>query len=137
MKKLTKYGALAGFAVSLAPLAARAADDVTDMNATDMGNMATTTTATATSTAAAGALFGGLLIFWLIAMVIGIALFIFWIIMLIDALKRTNWKQESDKNLWLILLIVGIFVGLAPLAAIVYYFVVKRPLDAGKKPVKK
>ena len=95
------------------------------------------TTATATGTAAAGALFGGLLIFWLIAMVIGIALFIFWIFMLIDALKRTNWKQESDKNLWLILLIVGLVVGLAPLAAIVYYFVVKRTLDAGKKSVKK
>ena len=53
--------------------------------------------------------------------------------MLIDAFKRTNWKQESDKNTWLIVLIVGFVVGLGGLAAIIYYFAVKRALDKGGK----
>ena len=132
MKKLVKYGALAGSAMAFLPLAAKAADD---MNATDMGNMSTT--ATATSTAAAGALFGGLAIVWLVLVVVGIAFLVFWILMLVDCLKRTNWKQESDKNLWLIILIVGFVVGLSWLAAVVYYFAIKRSLDAGSKPVKK
>jgi len=128
MKKLLKYGAFAGTAMALMPLAARAAEDdmVTDYTVT-------TTADTAAATAAGGALLGGLLIFWLVFAVIGLALFIFWIFMLIDCIKRTNWKQESDKNLWLIVLIVGLVLGLAPIAAIVYYFAVKRQLDTKKK----
>jgi len=131
MKKLLKYGALAGTAMALMPLAARAAEDdmVTDYTVTSTAD-------TAAATAAGGALLGGLLIFWLVFAVIGLALFIFWIFMLIDCIKRTNWKQESDKNLWLILLIVGLVIGVGPIAAIVYYFAVKRQLDA-KKPAAK
>lgn len=127
MKKLLKYGALAGSAMALMPLAARAADDMTS------SDVVTTTATSATDTAAAGAVVGGLLIFWLVFVVIGLALFIFWIFMLIDCIKRTNWKQESDKNLWLIVLIVGLVIGLGPIAAIVYYFAVKRQLDTKKK----
>jgi hypothetical protein len=131
MKKLLKYGAFAGTAMALMPLAARAAEDdmVTDYTVTSTAD-------TAAATAAGGALLGGLLIFWLVFAVIGLALFIFWIFMLIDCIKRTNWKQESDKNLWLILLIVGLVIGVGPIAAIVYYFAVKRQLDA-KKPAAK
>ena len=65
--------------------------------------------------------------------VVALALFIFWVVMLVDCLKRTNWKQESDKNLWLVVLIVGFLLGLSGIAAIVYYFAVKRALDGGKK----
>lgn len=133
MKRLLKYGAIAGSAMALMPLAVRAADD---MGSTDVSVPVTTTADTAAATAAGGALLGGLLIFWLVFAVIGLALFIFWIFMLIDCIKRTNWKQESDKNLWLIVLIVGLVVGLGPIAAIVYYFAVKRQLDA-KKPAAK
>lgn len=127
MKKLLKYGALAGSAMALMPLAARAADDMTS------SDVVTTTATSATDTAAAGAVVGGFLILWLVFVVIGLALFIFWIFMLIDCIKRTNWKQESDKNLWLIVLIVGLVIGLGPIAAIVYYFAVKRQLDTKKK----
>ena len=127
MKKLLKYGALAGSAMALMPLAARAADDMSS------SDVVTTTTTSATDTAAAGAVVGGFLILWLVFVVIGLALFIFWIFMLVDCIKRTNWKQESDKNLWLIVLIVGLVIGLGPIAAIVYYFAVKRQLDTKKK----
>lgn len=127
MKKLLKYGVLAGSAMALMPLAARAADDMTS------SDVVTTTATSATDTAAAGAVVGGFLILWLVFVVIGLALFIFWIFMLIDCIKRTNWKQESDKNLWLIVLIVGLVIGLGPIAAIVYYFAVKRQLDTKKK----
>ena len=130
MKKLLKYGAIAGTAMALMPLAARAADD---MGSTDVSVPVTTTADTAAATATGGAILGGLLIFWLVFAVIGLALFVFWIFMLIDCIKRTNWKQESDKNLWLIVLIVGLVLGLAPIAAVVYYFAVKRQLDTKKK----
>lgn len=128
MKLSTKLASIAGTAMALMPLAARAADDMTSSDYT-----VTTTADTAAGTAAAGALVGGLLIFWLVLAVVGLALFIFWIFMLIDCIKRTNWKQESDKNLWLVVLIVGLVIGLAPIAAIVYYFAVKRQLDTKKK----
>lgn len=85
----------------------------------------------AVGTAAAG-IFGGLLIFWLIFIVIGIGFLIFWILMLVDAFKRTNWQDDNQKNMWLIILIVSIFVGLSWLAAILYYFMVKKSLGGGK-----
>lgn len=119
-----KYGALTGAAMSLLPLAARAQEDA--MTTTDL---TTSTAATGASTAAAGGIVAGVFVIWGIMVLVGIALFIFWILMVIDVFKRTNWKQESDKTLWIILVII-----LGYLGAIVYYFAVKRPLDAGSKP---
>jgi len=133
MKLSTKIASIAGTAIAMMPLAARAADDMTSTDVTSTPAAVDTATTSAAGTAAAGAVVGGLLIFWLVFVVIGLALFIFWIFMLIDCIKRTNWKQESDKNLWLIVLIVGLVIGLGPIAAIVYYFAVKRQLDAKKK----
>lgn len=132
MNKLVKYGVLAGTAMSLLPIAARAEEDI--MSVPDATSTASDAAAGAATAAAAGGLFAGLAVFWLIFVVVGIALLIFWIFMLMDVFKRTNWKQESDKNLWLIILLVGLIVGLGPLAAIVYYFAVKRPLDSASKP---
>lgn len=122
MKKLTKYAVPAGIAASLAPLAAMAQDY----------DYSYSTTSTADS-AAAGGILAGLAVFYIIFLIIALVLFVFWIIMLIDAFKRTNWKQESDKNTWLIVLIVGFVLGLGGLAAIIYYFAVKRALDKGGK----
>lgn len=127
MNKLLKYGAAAGLLASLAPMAAKAQDD-----SSVMINSADVATATAASTATAG-LAVGLLIVWGVIAVLGLALFIFWIVMLIDVFKRTNWQDESQKNLWMIIMIVSLFVGLYGLAAIIYYFVVKRALDKGAK----
>ena len=127
MNKLLKYGAAAGVLASLAPYAAKAQDDASVVvNSTDAAAVATATTASA-------GLAVGLLIFWGIFAVIALALFIFWIVMLIDVFKRTNWQDEGQKNLWMIIMIVSLFVSLYGLAAIIYYFVVKRALDKGGK----
>lgn len=63
-------------------------------------------------------------------MLIGLAFFIFWIIMLVDCVKR----QFEARNTWLAVLIVSLFLQLSWLAAILYYFMVKRK-NLGTKPV--
>lgn len=88
-----------------------------------------TTTTTDAEAAAGLAVLGGMLIFWIIAMVIGLAFFIFWIVMLVDCVKR-EFEQRST---WLAVLIVSMFLGLSWLAAIIYYFMVKRK-NLGTKP---
>jgi len=127
MKLSTKIASIAGTAIAMMPLAARAADDMTS---TDYSSTPAAVDTATTSAATAGglALFGGSIIFLLVMIVLNVALFVFWIFMLIDVFKRTNWKQESDKTLWILLVIL-----LGYLGAIVYYFVVKRQLDAKKK----
>jgi hypothetical protein len=126
MKISTKLAGLAGLATAMVPFAARAQDDMTST---------VTSTTDAASTAAAGTLFGGVfivgIIIWLVSFVVGILALIFWILMIVDVFKRTNWKQESDKTLWIIIVILLGFVG-----AIIYYFAVKRELDAPKKTKK-
>lgn len=122
MKKTLLKAAGAGSLLALLPMAAHAAED--------FSTTSSDTAATAATTTAAGGLVIGVLIFWLIFLVIGIGFFIFWVIMLIDAFKRTNWQDDSQKNLWLILLIVSIFVGFSWLAAVLYYFIIKRALDS-------
>jgi len=120
----TKIAAWSGLLASLAPLAAKAAEYDYDYS----------TTTTASDSAAAAAFGGVFLIFFLVAIAVGIGFFIFWIFMLVDAFKRTNWVDDSQKNLWIIVLIVGFVVGLSGIAALVYYFVVKRALDKKGTP---
>ena len=117
MNRLTKTALALGSLASLAPIAALAQDYDYSYSTTDGAS------------AAAGAGLGiGILIIWGIMMIVGIFLLIFWILMLVDAFKRTNWKQESDKTLWIVLIIVLGYIG-----AIIYYFAVKRALDKGGK----
>lgn len=68
-------------------------------------------------------------------LLLAIAGFVLWIMMLIDAAKRTDWKDDNEKNLWIILLIVSFFMQLNGVAALVYYFVISqpRPLPTAKK----
>lgn len=47
--------------------------------------------------------------------------FVFWILMIIDCATR-KFKQESEKIVWIIVLVF-----LQILGAIIYYFVIKRP----------
>ncbi len=63
-------------------------------------------------------IFKGITWFVLIALVIGIIWFIFWIMMLVDAIRH----EKENKALWIIILFLANTLG-----AIVYYFVVKRP----------
>jgi uncharacterized membrane protein len=51
---------------------------------------------------------------------IGIASLVFWIIMLIDVVKR-DFRKEDDKILWVLVVVLAGVIG-----AIIYYFVVKR-----------
>lgn len=74
------------------------------------------------SDAAAAGLGIGLMIMWGIAMLVGLAFFILWIMMLMDAFKR----QWPERQTWLIILIVSFFLGLSWIAALLYYFLVKR-----------
>ena len=64
-------------------------------------------------------LIGGFIFLMLFIIVIGILLFVFWIVMLIDCAKR-NFKRDSDKVVWILVII---FLNL--LGASIYYFVVK------------
>ncbi|MBA3678754.1 PLDc N-terminal domain-containing protein [Candidatus Saccharibacteria bacterium] len=112
---LTKLSVLTGSLAVFAPIAAHAATYTSDYSAD-----------TASTGAAAGV--GIFLIIWMLFwLAISIFFLVFWILMLMDVVKRTNWKQESDKTLWLILVIL-----LGGLGAVIYYFAVKRELD--KKP---
>ncbi len=57
---------------------------------------------------------------------VGLAALVFWIFMLVDCAKRPDKKLKKlgGKVLWIILLIL-----FGVLAAIAYYFIVKRKLD--------
>lgn len=80
------------------------------------------------SGAAAVGIFAGVWIFIIIGMVIWVVTLIYWIFMLIDAFKRTNWKDDSQKTVWLVVLIASFLLGFPLIGALVYYFAVRRPL---------
>lgn len=84
--------------------------------------------------AAAGgvlAAMGGMLVFFVL---IGLAFFVFWLLMLINAIKLDeatfNTIGSGERTLWLIVLGVSFFIGFAWLAALVYYFVIYRKAKA-------
>jgi uncharacterized membrane-anchored protein len=72
--------------------------------------------------------FGIGVLFLLPFVLLGVALFVFWIIMLIDSITR-KFKNDSDKIVWVL---VNILLGL--LGAIIYYFVIF--IKDGKKSMK-
>jgi len=61
-----------------------------------------------------------MMIFWLAIL----ALWIFWLVMVIDIAKR-DWKNDGDRAAYLVLVIFLNIIG-----ALIYYFVVKRQLDS-------
>lgn len=75
--------------------------------------------------------FGMFVGFGLLAVAIGIFLFAFWLLMLVDCLKR-DFKKDYEKIVWVLVMIF-----LHILGAVIYYFVVKvedkRNLGAKKK----
>jgi hypothetical protein len=116
MKNIKNLTAASVAALSLAPIAANAQTYST-----------TYTTSTADTAAGAGLAIGSM-IFLGILSIVGLVLFIFWILMLVDVFKRTNWKQPNDKTIWIVVVIL-----LGYLGAIIYYFAVKRSLDKASK----
>ena len=71
---------------------------------------------------------GGIILLMLILMAIFVFLFVFWILMIIDCVKR-EFKGENDKVVWILVLVFLGFIG-----AVIYYFVVK---VNDKKEIKK
>lgn len=69
----------------------------------------------------------GFFIIWGLMVILGIFLFIFWIMMIIDVAKRQNWKDDSEKTLWLLIVILVGYLG-----AVIYYFALKRDRDKKK-----
>ncbi|MBU0466842.1 MAG: PLD nuclease N-terminal domain-containing protein [Nanoarchaeota archaeon] len=64
------------------------------------------------------------LIFWIIFLIfiifaIAVLTMIFWIWMIVDCAQR-NFKNENDKILWILVIVLAGIIG-----AIIYYFVVK------------
>ncbi len=53
---------------------------------------------------------------------------VYWILMLIDCIKRDNWGSENDKTLWILIILLAGIIG-----ALIYRFVVVSKLGkAGK-----
>jgi len=74
--------------------------------------------------------FIGILLFWFFIFFIVFAGAIFWVWMFIDCLTRENYREQNDKVVWVIVLLLASFLG-----AIIYYFFIKRKL--GVKQVRK
>jgi hypothetical protein len=68
--------------------------------------------------------------------IIGILLFVLWIITIIDCAKRKNedfpGEVENSKTIWLVILIATWVVGFWWVAAVVYYFVVMKKIPQKK-----
>ncbi len=91
------------------------------------------------SDAAASALCGGFgliyLVCWGVVALFAIALFVFWILMLIDCFQRDESEFPNStgntKTIWLVVLLASWLLSMSWLAAIIYYFMVKRPMPRG------
>lgn len=85
-------------------------------------------------TGSEGAVVGGIFAFlagiWIVLILIAVALFVLWIVMLVHALKLSDesFKQigSGERSIWLIVLGVSFFLGFNGIASLVYYFVVFR-----------
>ena len=74
-----------------------------------------------------GALVGGVVFLILLAVIFGIFLFVFWILMLIDCVKR-DFKKDNEKLVWVLVIVLLGFIG-----ATIYYLVVRINDKKGKK----
>ena len=61
-----------------------------------------------------------------------VGLFVFWVVMLIDALNRKKWPSNDLRLITIVLLLVSLPLQLSWLTGLIYYFAIKRPLDAGR-----
>lgn len=84
-----------------------------------------------TGGAAVGAAFGiffiVIMVFYMLFIAAAIAGFVFWIIMIIDVAQRTNWENENDKTMWILIVILTGVIG-----ALIYYFMVRKKLGPNR-----
>ena len=66
-----------------------------------------------------GAIFGGFLAVWGLALVVGLAFTVFWIVEIVDVLRR-EFRDSTLKIVWLLVVVL-----LHGLGALIYYFVGK------------
>ncbi|MBI2146571.1 PLDc_N domain-containing protein [Candidatus Woesearchaeota archaeon] len=65
-------------------------------------------------------LFGLLGLFWIIIIGALIALFIFWVMMIVDVAQR-KFPEPNQQLIWILVVVLAGYIG-----AIIYYFVIKR-----------
>jgi len=65
-----------------------------------------------------------IILFWLMLFAVILVFGVFYLWMLIDAIRRNNYTGKDDKILWIVLFIFTGWLG-----AILYYFIIKRKLD--------
>jgi hypothetical protein len=68
-----------------------------------------------------GPLLGAFLFLPIIGVILAICVFVFWLLMLVDAIKNS---PEKNRLIWVVVIIFTHIIG-----ALVYYFVEKRPKD--------
>jgi Sec-independent protein secretion pathway component TatC len=73
----------------------------------------------ATNAAAATAVWGGLMVFWLIFGLLWLVGLVIWIWALVDVIKR-DFVKKDDKTIWLIVIIVSFVIGIPLIGAIIY-----------------
>ncbi len=71
-------------------------------------------------------LYSGIAVLVVGLVAIGVSMFLFWLFMLIDAIKR-DFAKEDEKIVWAIVIVL-----LGILGATIYYYVVKRPASRSK-----
>ena len=88
--------------------------------------------ASAAAGVAAAGIFGGFILIWIIVGLIGLAFFIWWIVLIIDCINR----DFPERTTWLVVLIVGLVFGFVWLVDILYYFLIIKKYENGSKPKK-
>jgi lysylphosphatidylglycerol synthetase-like protein (DUF2156 family) len=69
--------------------------------------------------AAGAAVWGGLMIFWVIFGLLWLVGLIVWIWALVDVIRR-DFANKDDKTIWLIVVIVSFVIGVPLIGAIIY-----------------
>ena len=67
----------------------------------------------------AGLVLAGIIIFVLAIIALAVFCFVFWILMIIDCAKR-NFKNDTEKIVWILVIVLAGFIG-----SLIYYFAVK------------
>ena len=80
---------------------------------------------------AVGIFFIFIMLFYLLFFAVAIAAFVLWVVMLVDAAQRTNWENENDKTVWILVIVLTGGIG-----ALIYYFIVRKKLGPNH-PAKK
>lgn len=75
----------------------------------------------------AGLFAGGFALVWVCVVLLACVFLAFNIWMIVDVIKRTE-AELPNKNMWLILLIVGLVLGFGGIVALVYFFSARKKL---------